>query len=159
MNVVIIAAVARNGVIGKDGKIPWHYPSDLKRFKHETMGQIVVMGRHTYETVGLPLPGRITIVLSSHPIPGVFQASSLDEALDLARLIDPDGVCWIAGGAEVYREAMDVADELDITEIPLEPDGDAFFPEIDPKVWIDSYRDHHHELSIKHYFRRQTPLS
>ncbi|HLT97331.1 MAG TPA: dihydrofolate reductase, partial [Acidimicrobiia bacterium] len=104
MPVTIVAAVARNGVIGLDGDIPWHLPDDLRRFKEMTMGGTLVMGRKTYESIGRPLPGRRTIVISGNPdlrIDGVETASSLEEALAMAG----DSEIFVVGGGEIYRQA------------------------------------------------------
>ncbi|HLU53700.1 MAG TPA: dihydrofolate reductase [Acidimicrobiia bacterium] len=134
MPVTIVAAVARNGVIGRDNDLPWRIPEDLRRFKQLTMGGVLVMGRRTYESIGRPLPGRRTIVVSRDPglrIDGVEVAASLEEALALAG----DGGVYVVGGGEVYRQAMDLADVLEITEVDAEPEGDTYFPEIDPAVW------------------------
>jgi dihydrofolate reductase len=132
MPVTIVAAVACNGVIGLDGDIPWHLPDDLRRFKEMTMGGTLVMGRKTYESIGRPLPGRRTIVISRNPdlrIDGVETASSLDEALAMA----DDSEIFVVGGGEIYRQALDVADALEITEVDLEPEGDTYFPPIGPE--------------------------
>jgi dihydrofolate reductase len=120
----IIVAYANNRVIGKDGKIPWRLPDDLQHFKRITSGHIVVMGRKTFESIGRPLPHRRNIVLTSSitfAAPGVEVMHSKDDVLAL------DDV-FIIGGASIYRQFLDVADRLYITEIALEIDGDTFFP-------------------------------
>lgn len=139
MQVILIAAVARNGVIGDHGTIPWHVPADFVHFKATTTGHFLVMGRTTFESIGRPLPGRTTIVLSrdeSWSADGVLRAPSLESALSLAQAVAED-VVYVAGGAEVYREAMPHADVQLISEIPLEPPGDTFYPDIDPALWIE----------------------
>lgn len=131
MAVTIVAAVARNGVIGRAGGLPWHMPEDLARFKELTMGGTLVMGRRTFESIGRPLPGRRTVVLtrrSGWSAAGVDTAASLPDALEMAG----EGEVYVVGGAEVYRQALDVADALEITEVDREPDGDTLFPEIPP---------------------------
>ncbi|HEX2154338.1 MAG TPA: dihydrofolate reductase [Acidimicrobiia bacterium] len=131
MAVTVVAAVARNGVIGRDGNLPWHLPEDLRRFKEMTMGGVLVMGRKTYESIGRPLPGRTTVVVTRRPdwsADGVEVAASLEEALDRP------GELFVVGGAEIYRQALELADALEITEVDAEPEGDTYFPEI-PPAW------------------------
>jgi dihydrofolate reductase len=137
VQIVLIAAVARNGVIGAGGAIPWHVPADFAHFKATTTGHFLVMGRTTYESIGRPLPGRTTIVLTRDPTwsaEGVLTSRSLESALALAT--DEDRI-FVAGGAEVYRQAMPNADVQLISEIPLEPEGDTFYPAIDPAQWFE----------------------
>jgi dihydrofolate reductase len=137
MRVSIIAAVARNGTIGRDNRLPWRLPADLRRFKALTMGHHLIMGRKTFESVGA-LPGRTTIVVSrrglAEPPAGVKVASSLAEALDLARRAGEDEA-FVAGGAEIYRAALDYTDRLYLTRIHRSFAGDTTFPEIDPEEW------------------------
>jgi len=140
MTVTLIAAVARNGVIGADGGIPWHLPEDFAHFKATTLGHTLVMGRATYESIGRPLPGRTTIVVTRDPewtAEGVFVVHSLEEALAMGG----DDEVFIAGGAAVYEQAMAYADVLLISEVDLEPEGDTFFPPIDIAVWADVARE------------------
>jgi dihydrofolate reductase len=139
MPVTIVAAVARNRVIGRDNDLPWRIPEDMRRFKELTMGGVLVMGRKTYESIGRPLPGRRTVVVSRNPdleIEGVEMAPSLGMALEIAGGDD----VFVVGGGEIYRQAMGVADVLEITEVDAEPEGDTFFPEIDPNVWREVAR-------------------
>jgi dihydrofolate reductase len=152
MEVVAIAAVACNGVIGAGGKIPWHLPGDLPRFKRLTRGHVLIMGRKTYESIGRPLPGRSTIVITRNPdwVPatgtaGVDVVSSLDQALKRAAEIDDQGPIFIAGGGDIYRAAMDRTDRLEITEVDAAPEGDASFPEIDHDHWLQAARDDDHD--------------
>jgi dihydrofolate reductase len=122
INIIVVYANGR--VIGKDGKIPWHLPDDLQHFKHITSGHIVVMGRKTFEAIGRPLPQRRNIVLTSSTtlaLPGVEVVHHKDDVLAL-------GDVFIIGGESVYRQFLEVAERLYITEIALEMDGDAFFP-------------------------------
>ena len=121
----IIVAYANGRVIGKDGKIPWRLPDDIQHFKRITSGNIVVMGRKTFESIGRPLPCRRNIVLTSSTTlapPGVEVVHHKDDVLAL-------GDVFIIGGESVYRQFLEVAERLYITEIALEIDGDAFFPE------------------------------
>ena len=136
--IVIIAAVAKNRVIGKDNTLIWNIPEDMAHFKALTSGQTVIMGRKTWESLPprfRPLPGRRNIVISRQPdfaAPGAELAASLEAALQLAAQAE---TAFIIGGEQIYRQAMDVADRLEITEVDLEPEGDAWFPAIDPKRW------------------------
>ncbi|WP_254840287.1 dihydrofolate reductase [Natronomonas marina] len=163
MKVVLVAAVAENGVIGSDGGMPWHYPEDLRQFKETTMGHPVVMGRRTYESIasrlGGPLPGRTNVVLSrqdSLDLPeGAVHARSIDEALSAAEaaLDDDREAVYVVGGATVYEEFLDRADELRITEIPESPDGDTRFPDIGEE-WAATDRERAGELTVVTYRRR-----
>jgi dihydrofolate reductase len=140
--VVMVAAVADNGVIGVDGDIPWRIPDDFAHFKRTTLGHVLVMGRATFESIGRPLPGRTTVVLtrdSSWTADGVLVAPSLDAALALADDLPGDVV--IAGGALVYDEAMRVADEQVLTAVHLTPEGDTFYPDFDPAEWVEQRRE------------------
>ncbi|MGB8223815.1 MAG: dihydrofolate reductase [Polyangiales bacterium] len=125
----LIAAVARNGVIGKDGTLPWHLTEDLKRFKKTTVGHAVIMGRKTHDSIGRPLPGRRNIVISRAAgavFSGCEAARNLDEAIALARSTDP---CpFVIGGASIYEEALPLATELHLTTIDEDVEGDTHFP-------------------------------
>ena len=140
--IAMIAAVARNGVIGRDGDLPWRIPSDLAFFKKVTMGKPILMGRKQYESVGRPLPGRVNIIVSrqkGYQPEGVLVFSDFDAALDHARTIaaaEGASEVMIIGGGEIYALGMAHADRLYLTEVDLAPEGDTRFPEIDPKVWI-----------------------
>ncbi len=139
---VLIAAVARNGVIGSGGGIPWRIPEDFAHFKRTTLGHTLLMGRATYDSIGRPLPGRTTIVLTRSPswsAPGVQVALSLEEALRLAEALPGD--VFVAGGSEVYAAALPYADEQVISEVDLEPEGDAFYPEFDRSEWVEVSRE------------------
>lgn len=139
--VALIAAVAENGVIGANGGIPWKIPSDMAFFKRMTMGKPIVMGRKQFETVGKPLPGRTNIVVTrqkGYQPDGVLVMDSLEAAIDQAREIaraDAAGEVMVIGGGEIYAQAMPLADRLYITYVALSPEGDTFFPPIDPSVW------------------------
>src|SRR5262245_2097342 len=134
MSLVLIAAVARNGVIGRDNDLVWRDRYDLQRFKQLTLGQVLVMGRRTYESIGRPLPGRTTIVItrrSGWTAPGVMVAHSFDEALKVAEDVSPGQDVYVAGGGEIYRVALPLADRLELTEIDADLDGDTHFPTYD----------------------------
>jgi dihydrofolate reductase len=141
--VSIIVATDDRGGIGRDGQLPWRLPDDLQRFKRITMGKPVVMGRRTWESIGRPLPGRRNIVISGRPgfaAPGATVAGSLDEALRAAG--DVPEVCVI-GGAEIYRLALPLAQEIHLTRVHALVDADAFFPALDPAEWEEIGRDDH----------------
>jgi dihydrofolate reductase len=142
--VILVAAVARNGVIGNGTEIPWKVPGEQRLFKELTMGDVLVMGRTTYESIGRPLPGRTTIVLTRDPdwsAEGVRVAHSLLDALAQAAVLP--GEVMVVGGAQVYAEALPLATEQIISEIPLEPEGDVLYPAFDRAKWIESVREHH----------------
>jgi dihydrofolate reductase len=131
----IVVARARNGVIGRDNALPWHLPEDLRHFKKTTLGHPVLMGRRTFESIGRPLPGRRNLVLTrdarwSHA--GCEPVRSLDEAVSLCSGL-PE--LFVIGGAQVYDEALALADRLIVTRIDAEPEGDATFPEPDVSQW------------------------
>lgn len=144
MQVNIIAALSTDRVIGKDGGLPWHLPPDLKRFKKLTSGHPMVMGRKTFESIGSrPLPGRRTVVLTGRPgwsAPGVESAATLPEAL---ALLEGSPEVFIAGGTEVFRQGLAVADRLYLTWIEAEVEGDTYFPEFDLADWELVEEEHH----------------
>ena len=144
---VIVAAVARNGVIGVKGGLAWRLSSDLKRFKALTMGKPLVMGRKTFLSIGRPLPGREIVVVTrdrSFAPEGALIAHSLEAALDLAaeraRAMGAEAIV-IAGGGEIYAQTMARASRLFITEVALDAEGDVRFPPIDPKLWREAKRE------------------
>jgi dihydrofolate reductase len=138
MKIVLVAAVADNGVIGRGNALPWRLRSDMQHFRALTMGKPVIMGRKTYLSIGKPLTGRTTVVVSRDPafaVPGVVVAPSLDAALEAARgdaLRRGVDAIMVAGGAEIYAQSQARADRLEITHVHAAPDGDAVFPTIDP---------------------------
>lgn len=140
----MIVAVSENGVIGNNGKIPWHIPEDLRWFKRMTVGNTVVMGRKTYESIGKPLPDRRTVVLSrsGFQADGVIVVSSLSEI----HALPPYGETYICGGEQVYRKALPMCDRLYRTFVRRTVDGDAFFPPFEPRfkfrVVLFSYPEH-----------------
>ena len=151
MTVTLIAAVARNGVIGADGGIPWHLPADFAHFKATTLGHTLVMGRATYASIGRPLPGRTTIVLTRDPdwsAEGVTTAASVDEALALA-----EGDVFVAGGAAVYEAALPYADAQLLSEVDLEPQGDTFYPVFDRSDWDEVSREPHEGFEVVRWER------
>ena len=156
MTVTLVAAIARNGVIGADGGIPWHLPDDQRRFKELTIGHVLVMGRVTYESIGRPLPGRTTVVVTRSAgwgagDDGVLVAPSVTEALALAATVDEE--VFVVGGTRVYEEALPVADRLELTWVDAEPEGDAWFPAVDWAAWREVARDEHEGWSGVSYAR------
>ncbi|MFM9912530.1 MAG: dihydrofolate reductase [Methylophilaceae bacterium] len=135
MKLSVIAAVASNGVIGRDNMLPWHLPEDLKRFKALTMGHHILMGRKTYESLGRLLPGRTTVVISRNPqyqVTGALVAGSLPQALALC---GDDDELFVIGGNELYKAALPLADKLYLTKIHQEFVGDAHFPSYEATQW------------------------
>ena len=133
--IVAVAACAHGRVIGDHGRIPWHVPEDFAHFKRETMGRTMIMGRLTYDSIGRPLPGRRTIVVTRNrgwAADGVEVAHSLDDALALT---DPTADLVIAGGAQIYTEAMPLLTHQVLTEIDLDVPGDAFYPAFAADEW------------------------
>jgi dihydrofolate reductase len=154
VKLAIIAAVGRNRVIGKGGALPWHIPEDLKRFKRLTTGHPVLMGRKTYESIGRQLPNRRNIVVSSRPIPGVETFSTVDDALTVLR---DEEVVFVIGGAQVYAQVLDRADELHLTLVDQTVDGDAFFPEYEHLIgsrFVLRDREDYEGYSFVTYVRR-----
>jgi dihydrofolate reductase len=160
----LVAAVARGGVIGRGGTLPWQLPEDMARFRELTMGHPVVMGRRTWDSLPLrfrPLPGRRNVVVTRNETwaaDGAERAGSLDDALELLE-DTPQG--FVIGGAEVFAEALPLADELLLTEIELEVDGDTFFPSWDRRSFEETSRDSHVSsdgtpFSFVTYVRRKT---
>lgn len=145
-----IAAMSLNRVIGRAGRIPWHLPEDFKWFKQLTMGQVLVMGRRTFESIGRPLPGRLTIVLtrSGWTHPGVNTAASLD-TLPLPAG-DPRTV-FICGGAEVYAQAVPLCSDLYLTRVKREVEGDAFFPPFEDRFELVAELRDTPDFMILHY--------
>lgn len=148
MHISLIVAVAENGVIGKDGKLPWHLSSDLKTFRRLTMGKPMVMGRRTFQSIGKPLDGRENIVVTRDPHfapEGVSVTDSIADALTLARVLartgGPDDEIMIIGGAKVYESVMDVADRIYLTRVHAAPEGDRTFPDPDPAMWQEVSRE------------------
>ena len=146
-----IAAMSENRVIGNSGDIPWHLPKYFKWFKKTTMGAILVMGRKTYQSIGRPLPGRDTYVLSRQPreIPGVHSFTDL-EALDNLKT---DQTIWIAGGGEVYKQMLHKCSELYLTRVHRTVEGDAFFPEFEDRFKLDSIIEKDGDFTIERWVK------
>lgn len=144
MIVSIIAAIGKNGELGLQGKIPWHIPADFKHFKETTVGHHLIMGRKTFESIGKPLPGRKTIVLTRghRKIDGVDCVSAVSKALEICAQRGEDEV-FIAGGGEIYNLFLPHAQRLYISEVDFEGEADAIFPKIN--------LDHWHEVSAENF--------
>lgn len=162
MTVALIVAVAENGVIGRDGRLPWSLPDDLKHFKQVTMGHTLVMGRKTYQSIGRALPGRRSIVLSRDP---TFAAAGITRVGDLPSAIAAagDDDVFVIGGASVYRDALPLTDRLYITRVRATVAGDVTFPPLDRAQWDLAERTEHardarhaHAFAIERYERRNT---
>lgn len=139
----LIAAVAENGVIGLDNALPWHLPEDLKRFRALTTGHHIIMGRKTYESLNRLLPDRTTVIVTRNPqyhVPGALVANSLTSAIELCSA-DPE--IFLIGGAELYKEGLELADRLYLTEVHQPFDGDAYFPSWDRRQWREISRERH----------------
>ena len=147
----LIVARARNGVIGRDGSLPWRLPEDLAFFKRTTMGRPIVMGRRTWESIGRPLPGRRSIVVSRQAglaAAGAEVVPSLDDAL---RLCGDSPEVFVIGGAQLYAEALPRADRLIVTEIDADFEGDTHWPAPDPAQWRESAREHLPPAGDRHF--------
>ena len=143
MRITLVAAVAKNGVSGRDGDLPWRLPDDLRTFKRLTLGKPVVMGRKTWDSIGRPLPGRHNVVMTrsrDFEAPGASVVRSADEALEL--LADDEEIMIIGGGA-IYRQFLDRANRIYLTEVDAEVDGDVTFPELHDAEWEEVSREHH----------------
>jgi dihydrofolate reductase len=149
VRIALVAAVARNGVIGKDNRLLWRIKADLRHFRELTLGKPVIMGRKTFQSIGKPLPGRDNIVVTrdaAFAAEGITTVAGLDQALAAARrLAGERGVAeiMVAGGGDIYAQTIGMADRLHITEVALDIDGDALFPAIDRKVWREKRRIAH----------------
>ncbi|MFD2245691.1 dihydrofolate reductase [Pontibacter ruber] len=132
----IVVAIADNNVIGKDNQLIWHLPADLRHFKQKTMGHPMIMGRKTFDSIGKPLPGRTTIIVTrqeDYTAEGCLVAHSIQEALEKAKELDPQ--VSIIGGAEIYKQALPFVDVIYLTRVHHTFDGDTFFPELNEAEW------------------------
>ncbi len=147
MRLAIIVAQADNRVIGVNNKLPWHLPEDLRYFKQVTMAKPIIMGRKTYESIGRPLPGRTNIVISrqeNYAPKGVRVVSTLEAAIELAEsicLIDGAEEAMVIGGAQIYEQALSVADRLYLTQVHANVEGDAWFPAFASEQWREIGRE------------------
>jgi len=141
MKLALIVAMSRDRVIGRDNSLPWHLPEDLRHFKAVTMGKAMIMGRKTYDSIGRPLPGRTTLVVTRQPdwsAPGVTPCAGIDEALAAARALLPtlkQEEVMVVGGADIYRQCLPLAAKIYLTRVDVAVAGDVFFPELDAREW------------------------
>jgi dihydrofolate reductase len=152
LELAIIVARAKNGVIGINNTLPWRLPEDLKHFKNTTLGHPIIMGRNTWESLGKALPGRRNIVVSRNPD---YEASGAEVFTSLENAIDActgNEKVFIIGGAQIYDEALAYVDKLIITEVDVDVDGDAFFPNIDDMMWQEISREEHHNGELAYAF-------
>lgn len=156
--VVLVAALAEDRTIGKDGRIPWHRPDDLRFFKAVTMGTALVMGRKTFDSIGRVLPGRDNIVVTRDPAsfaarhPAAFAVGSLEDAIALAAKRGATTVS-IAGGSDIYALALPTADAMVLSYVPEAGGGDVFFPAFEPADWIEASREYHEGVERVKYER------
>ena len=153
----LVVAVSENGIIGRDGDMPWRLSTDLKRFKALTTGHPIIMGRKTFDSIGKPLPNRLNIVITRNmdwAAEGTMRVSSLQAAFDLAEAHlesihaqndDPEAELpeetFVIGGGEIYRQAIEIADALYVTHVLAHVDGDTSFPEIEPEIWEETHSE------------------
>lgn len=155
MKIALIAAYAKNHVIGLNGNMPWHYPEDLKRFKRLTLGHTIVMGRKTYESLGRPLPKRRNVVLTrsqDFAVEGAEVYQDINKVFEDAKIRGEEKV-FVIGGGEIFKQSFDIADELILTLIHEELEGDAYFPEWDKEGWQENYREDGEKFSFVDYIR------
>ena len=149
MKISMIAAVAENGVVGRDNQLPWRLPEDLRYFKSRTMGKAILMGRKTYDSIGRPLPGRTNIVVSRQPglvIAGAHVVANLNAGMNLATRLqaaNESEELMVIGGAEIYAMCLPQAQRLYLTEVAAVVAGDAFFPHWDRSQWQECFRERH----------------
>ncbi len=158
MKIYIIAAVSKNNVIGRNGAVPWHSKSELEFFKHTTMGSAVLMGRKTWDSIGKPLTGRLNVVITrnknlSIPFKEVIIFYSLNEALAFFRTSIYEKI-YIIGGAEVFNESLEFTDEMMLSEMNFEAEGNVYFPEINGRIWALNSSEVFLDFTVHHYIRR-----
>ena len=143
MRIALIVAMAENRVIGCNNQLPWRIPADLRHFRALTMGKPIIMGRKTYESIGRPLPGRDNIVISGDRL---YQAEGCRVVYSIDQALDASGDCeeaMIVGGANLYRQTLEIADRLYLTLVKAEPEGDTWFPQIESQQWREIERETH----------------
>jgi len=138
--ITIIVAKSNNGIIGKDGDLPWRLPEDLKRFKRLTTGNIVVMGRKTYDSIGRPLPNRKNIVISRNTSLKIEGVEIEHDLIDVLKRNQGENV-YVIGGGQIYADSLPLTEKLEITEVDVELIGDTSFPEIDSSHWKEIFRE------------------
>lgn len=146
MKIILIAAKAKNNIIGKDNQLIWKLSADLKRFKNLTSGHYILMGRKTYQSLGKPLPNRTHIIISRNPDfsapEGHYTFSSVEDAFIFCNKVGVEKL-FIIGGGQIYQETLNLCDQLEITEVEASPEGDTYFPEIDREIWKETGREGH----------------
>lgn len=141
----LIAAMAKNRVIGIRNTLPWQLPADLQHFKKLTLGHPVIMGRKTFESIGRPLPGRLNIIISRSSYNAPAECKVVDSIASAIALCAGHDEAFVIGGEQLYRQALSVADRLYLTEIDAEIEGDAWFPEFDLHAWQETQRESHYD--------------
>lgn len=144
MKIILIAAKAKNNVIGKDNQLIWKLSADLKRFKNLTSGHYILMGRKTFDSLGKPLPNRTHLIITRNKDfqapEGHYAFESLEEAFIFCNKIGLEKL-FIIGGGQIYQESISLADQLEITEVDMSPQGDTYFPEISTEIWQETFRE------------------
>lgn len=157
MKKVIIVAIAKNRVIGDGERIPWHSKEEFKHFKSTTMGFPILMGRKTFESIKKPLPGRLNVIITGntelkYDFENTVVVNSIDAAFEVCK--DKYEKVFICGGGNIYKQTMDVADEIILSEMKLEPEGDVFFPEIDETKWETTSVEDFEEFKVFRYKKK-----
>jgi dihydrofolate reductase len=156
--ITIVVAMGLNNGIGANNQLLWHLPKDLKHFKEITTGHPIIMGRKTYESIGKPLPNRTNIVVSTKKDwfeEGILIVGSLKEAIKFAKKMDEE--IFIIGGGNIYEQAIDLAEKLEVTQVNAELKADVFFPKINPKIWNKTNEiSHEKDEKNEYYFSFQT---
>ena len=155
--ITLIAAMGLDRTIGLDNQMPWHLPEDLKFFKARTLGKVMIMGKNTFDSIGRPLPGRTTIIVSrsltqeTSPHPDCLIAASIEDAISMAQEKSPEGQeIIIAGGGQIYKQSIDLAHRLVVTQIQKSFNGDTFFPEWTQEEWLMISREDHEQAQEPH---------
>ncbi len=158
MRIIIISAVAQNGVIGRsNGDMPWHIKEEFQHFKNTTLGFPIIMGRKTFESLGKPLKGRLNIVITrdierTFEFDDVKRFYSLNEAIEFCRTPGKEKI-FIIGGGEIFKQGINIADEMIISFLDFEAEGDVFFPKIDEKIWKIESNEKRNKFEIVKYVR------
>jgi dihydrofolate reductase len=158
LKIIIISAISRNGVIGRsNGKMPWHMKEEFQHFKDTTMGFPIIMGRKTFESLGKPLKGRLNIVITRNPnlklnFEEVKKFYSLKESLEYCLSLGQEKV-FITGGGEIYKQAINIADEMILSFLNFDAEGEVYFPKIDMQIWKEESRDERNDFEIVRYVR------
>lgn len=160
MKKIIIAAVAKNNIIGKsNGEMPWHLKEEFEHFKNTTLGHPIIMGKKTFESLGSPLGGRLNIVVSKNSSSvkkneGYVVLNSLNQAFEFCKARDYESA-FVIGGGEIFNAAIKDADEMIISHLDFEAEGDIYFPQIDMNIWQISSREKRKDFEIVHYIRKK----